>query len=283
MDISKQEMPTDSFDVDMKKQGPKALKLSTKNLTFIAFAIVTLQVAEVGLQWLVGGSASQQDTFMYAIVVFVISKCIYSKYCLKDAKVKGTPKDDEASEEVEAEEQQGSPVRDTQAYKSVNQTVTRPARSTPVVPAGEKGNWIPKWVKDSAPQRLNAKAKKFVPAGPSNTLDSEAPLFLPTAQQVEEYELLKSESGGEATGEIVYRSRHWLQEIRSDTNKASQKKSTSPTHYKKKVVDLVPAQKVRKVSNSPEPARKKRWQEKVNPTDIKWASAWSTFQAAATL
>lgn len=271
-------MSTDSFDVDMKKQGKKTLKLSTKNLIFAAFAIVILQVAEVGLQWLVGGSASQ-DTFMYAMVAFVISKCIYGTYFLKDVKVKGTTKDDQASEEVEAEAQPATMVVDTKAYKSGNQTVTRAARSTAIVTAGKKGNWVPRWLKDSVPKPLNAKARKFVPVGPSNTLDSEAPLFLPTAQQVGEYELLKSESGGEVAGEVVYRSRHWLQEICPDTKKAvcpyankakaSQNKSKSPTHhYNKKVLELVPAQK-------------KKWQEKVNPTDIKWASAWCTFQAAA--
>eukprot|EP00746_Dinoflagellata_sp_MGD_P004069 gnl/MRDRNA2_/MRDRNA2_107884_c0_seq1.p1 gnl/MRDRNA2_/MRDRNA2_107884_c0~~gnl/MRDRNA2_/MRDRNA2_107884_c0_seq1.p1 ORF type:complete len:288 (+),score=77.17 gnl/MRDRNA2_/MRDRNA2_107884_c0_seq1:105-968(+) len=287
MGISKQEMSGDSFDADLKKRGPKASKLSTKNLIFIVFALVILQVADAGIQWLAGGSASQQDTYMYAAVVFIITKCIYTKYAKSAGK--GTVNEDEVAEEADAEEHPVTMVRDTmKAFRSVKSPPARKSSPAPNshTPAGKKENWVPAWLKEVRPKTLNARAKKFMPSDPSNTLDSEAPLFLPTAQQVEEYQLLKSQSGGLETGAVMYRSRHWLNEICPDTKKvvkSSKSKSKSPQRYSKRVVDFVASQKAPKGSKPPEPRPKKKWQEKINPTEIKWTSACSTFKMACIL
>lgn len=277
------------FDGDLKKQGSKSLKLNKKNLGFLAFAIVILQVADAGTLWLVGGSTATYgdygfygDTFMYAAVVFIISKVIYTKYFLNSAKVSAEEKSsaDEVPEDTEAEDQPATKVVDTLRTRRPQEFAPRHAKTD--APVGADSKWVPKWLKASLPKRLNAKAKKFVPVGPSNTLDSEAPVFLPTAHVKEENKLLKSEYGGEDAGAIMYRSRHWLKEICPETTKANegQKKSRSPEH-KKKVPEVVLSKNARKGSRSPEPAPKKKWQEKVNPKDIKWASAWSTFQTVA--
>jgi len=268
MGISKQEMPTTSFDEDLKKQGSAkkgTLELSKKNLGFIVFAIVILQVADAGLQWLVGGSTSGNDTAMYAIMVFSLSKLIYSKYLAPDAKVS------EEGTLNEAEERPATMVKDTMKARPFRQSKDSAPRAPKTsMPTDQKSNWVPRWLKESVPNRLNAKAKKFVPEGPSNVLDSDAPVFLPTPHQVEDYQLLQSEYGGNP-GEIMYRSRHWLKEISPDTKKAQ---PSPPQEFKKKVSEPVLIKNVRK--GSPETAPKKKWQEKINPSDIKWASSWSS-------
>lgn len=258
---------------ELKKQKSKSLKLSKKNLGFLAFAIVILQVADAGTLWLVGGSTAKHgdvrgfygDTFMYAVLVFMISKAVYTKYLFKKSSA------DEEPEETETEDQTATMVVDTSIPKRTKRHLDPGSEH---LGSHKPESWVPQWLKDSVPRKenhwpLNAKAKKFVPVGESNVLDSQAPVFLPKAHVKQEKKLLKSECGGEEAGAIVYRSRHWLQEI-------CQKKQTSSEH-KKKSPELVLSK------NAQKPVQKKKWQEKVNPNDVKWSSSWSTVQTVAAL
>lgn len=275
MGISKQEAPDNLFDEDLKKPGPKSLKLSKKNLGFLALAIITLQVADAGLLWVVGAPKDSQYAdsgihghFMSSAVIFCILKFIYTKYKALD----------ETTEEAEIEEdfrQSATQVVDTMKVKRPQEFAPRGAKTEKINSKPTNAQWVPDWLR---PPSLNPRAKKFVPAGPSNTLDSDSPAFLPHAYAQKEVQLLKSEYGGDHAGAVVYRSRHWLNEICPDTKEANgPQKSRSPAPTKK-VPAAVNAWKKSKAS---EPVKK--WQPKVDPKDIKWTSSWSTFSTACQL
>lgn len=297
------------FDEDLKA------KLSKSNLGFFAFAIFVLHVADAGLLSLVGASTGSEytesgmQTFVYFAVMMYILKS-YFKYCIKSTKAVCV----EAQSTDEVPEQTAEPatkVVDTVQVQGPPRSAWQPKNAswTP-----KSGKWVPKWLRqamprklnpkaekfvpsglnpkaekfvpagpscglDSAPEwlktavrakELNPKAKKFVPAGPSNTLNSNSPVFVPTAMAEKEQELLKSTCGGDEAGDVVYRSNRWISEICPGTKKAS------PEHAKKTSVakDSWKRSKSRSKSPSPELVVKK-WQQKVDPKDIKWRSSFN--------
>jgi len=255
-------MPTKRFDADITKPGAKGLKISKKNLFFLVFAVLILQVADTGILWLMGTSKSSQfsgDTFMFSAVIFCILKYSYDKY--------RSDKDfeQEDTEEVEYDcRQSATVVVDTMKVRT---HFTRPAKKS-LKPINESDLqpvtiWVSSWLRAPA---LNPKAKKFVPCCSSvNTLDSDAPAFVPQAHAQKEKQLLASESCD--PGDVVYRSQHWVNQLGSP-QKTQDSKSKSPDSK----------ENAPKKSKSPEPAKlskAKKWRPKVM-----WASAWSDVQVA---
>jgi len=294
MGITNQEMPKSHFDEAVKKPGPQSARLSKKNLVFLVFAVIILQVADTIVLWLVGASASLQatgsaihaDMFTFSAVIFGILKLIYDKGFSKRPKVCVTPAVEEASsaEEVPTDDfrQSATRVVDTIKVKGPGdfnpvqrsaKTTSRSAqsKSQPPVPieyiakvarmsTSTKPVWVESRKRALMPEfaTLSAKAKKFVPSQYSGTLDTHASVFMPHAHVKKEEQLLKSEYGAEYAGDVVYRSRHWLKEICPSTKK-SRKTSKSP-----EPVVLVKAVKA--------PAAKK-WVPKNDPNAV-WKSQW---------
>jgi len=257
--------------------------ISKKRLCFFAFAIVVLQIADAGLLWLVGASKNQYgdtgfqaDTFMFSAAIFCIAKCLHKKYfqsSVKESSVEEETKADVVPEEekVKAGDEEGDVSNQQPTMKVVASNRKQPGSK----PTLRSHSWVPRWLKASIPIKpssasseataLNPKAKKFVPAVPSNTLDSDAPVFIPSAHVQKECELLKTHN----PGSVMYRSRHWLQEISPNTK--------APEAQKAAEVQLVPANATRKQSKSPEPAPVKRWRPK---DQVKWTSNWSQLTIA---
>jgi len=259
---------------DLKKPEKGSLNLSKKKLAFLAFAFIILQVADSGFQWLAGdvSAGSTMEIGMFPVAIFCILKCIYSKYFR--GQPRGNSLNSHKEEETNADEvpeddiqQPATNVVDTMKVKAARKANTQNKDSKH---SGTKRAWIPSWLRATiAPTPLNSKASKFVPSGPSNTLDSAAPVFMPSAYAQKEAQLLQSEYAIPRPGSVVYRSRHWVKEISASTENAM-----APT-----------LSGTRKKSKSPEPAGPAKWvprasQKKWVPKDnVVWTSSWSTFKA----
>jgi len=247
-------MPAKRFDADITKPGAKGLKISQKNLLFLVAAVLILQVADSGIIWFMGTSNSSQfsgDSFMIPAVIFCILKYSYDKY--------RSDKDitEEDTEEVEYDcRRSATVVVDTKKYHLVNTAKKdlKPKEESDLQPVTI---WVSSWLRGPA---LNPKAKKFVPCCSSvNTLDSDAPAFVPQAYARKEKQLLASESSD--PGDVVYRSQHWVNRTLTSKAKSPDSKENAP-----------------KKSKSPESAKvskAKKWRPKVM-----WASAWSDVKVA---
>jgi len=277
---------TDLFDKDLKKPEARSVQISKKNILFIAFAVIFLQVADTVVLWLMGASKSSTfsgDSLMFSAVTFGILKFIYDKYFLRSCKSR-------VNEDSNADEVQGETTADHEYQQSATVVVdtmkvkSPPPRNSPKVKsprprirklsnktkqAGcEATVWVSSWLRGVA---LNAKAKKFVPhntfwmstldsAAPAfvpwaqATLNSGAPVFVPQAHAKKEEEMLKSESGGTNAGPVVYRSSHWLNEIGSQEK---QKQKMSKPLYAQNKFEYAEPVKLLKA------ARPMKWQPKV--------------------
>jgi len=274
---------------DLKKRDANSLKIGKKNLLFIAFAVIVLQVADTVMIWLMGSSQSSTsqfsgDSFMFTAAVFGICKGIYDKFFSNKAKVgvQEASNADEVEEESLSEDeyhQSATVVVDTMKYKTW--THTKKSKQAEVSKYGKPNNeaagseatiWLSSWLR--APS-LNPKAKKFMPncSHWMSALDSGASVFVPQAHVKKEEQMLKSEFGEEDAGSVVYRSNHWLNEIGSQ-EKVQQKQNKQNKQNKQDKPMLSPAKDTPKNSKFPvyyipEPPKlqkaawARKWQPKV--------------------
>lgn len=242
MGVNRPETHSTLIHEDLKKRDANSLKIGKKNLLFIAFAVIVLQVADTVMIWLMGSSQSSTsqfsgDSFMFTAAVFGICKGIYDKFFSNKAKVgvQEASIADEVEEEALSEDeyhQSATVVVDTMKYKTW--THTKKSKQAEVSKYGgseaiqskldyspineaagsEATIWLSSWLR--APS-LNPKAKKFMPncSHWMSTLDSGASVFVPQAHVKKEEQMLKSEFGDEDAGSVVYRSNRWLNEIGS--------------------------------------------------------------------
>lgn len=254
--------PKQIFDEDKPKS--KSVKLSQKNIGLLAVAIVLLQVFEAAVTWFMGSSQGSQSMevacIMLSAVIFCIAKFKYTKNSVK--------KEPEAAaqccaEPEDASEQPSSRVVDTMTVKGPAEFAPRSAKTEKKNDKPFGAKWVPNWLRNQAPKKLNPKAKKFVPTG---HLDSDSPAFVPKAYAKNEKDILKSKCGEEGAGTVMYRSRHWLNEICPDAKK---------TEKKDQVVWKGSNNAPR---NSRSPVLKKSQREDIKWTsswDVKWTSSWS--------
>lgn len=219
MGVTDQKMNARLFGEDIKKpdRSAKSLAISKKNIFFIIFAVITLQGADTVILWLMGArsTSSSGDSFMFSAVVFGILKCVYDKcfskrgqVCKDDAEPTGDEEEDcrkSATYVVDTMKVKGPPRSSAMKANKRNQNPTTGCEAT---------IWVSSWWR---PQCLSAKATKFTPVRTyrASTLNSDSPVFVPHEFAMKEEELLKSQSGEAETGEVVYRSKHWLNEIGS--------------------------------------------------------------------
>jgi len=220
MGVTDQKVNTSSFDHGLKKPN-KALTISKKNLFLIGFVVITLQVADTGILWLMGlNSHSSGDSFVFSAIVFAILKCTYDKCTSKGGKVREAEKAPTEEEEdcrksatyvVDTKFRNQFRFREPLAPKKTQNTGAQPEQDGCGVGCGPT-IWVSSWWR---PQCLNPKATKFTPLHTywKRTLNSNSQPFWPQETVKKEKELLKSESGGSDAGEVVYRSSHWLTEI----------------------------------------------------------------------
>lgn len=301
MGVNNQEMPICHFDEDLKKpkKEDKSHTFSKKSLFFVASAVIVLQGFDTAMLWLMGTSQNSNslfsgDSFMFSAVTFGILKCIYDKFFLKSGKVQQQEAKADEVEELTAEDecQEGATlvkdkkVKDTKFKAPAHSTNTSKIRKQRPMVSGrsEATIWVSSWLRAPA---LNPNAKKFEPQYShwgSSTLDSGAPAFVPHATAQKEKQVLLSESGGADAGAVMYRSKHWMNEIgiQEKQPKAkspeAKKKSTSPD-----------TKEARKKSTSPEPVVLKKNPkasagQKWQPVEkTVWASVWSDASVAMSM
>eukprot|EP00746_Dinoflagellata_sp_MGD_P165305 gnl/MRDRNA2_/MRDRNA2_94498_c0_seq1.p1 gnl/MRDRNA2_/MRDRNA2_94498_c0~~gnl/MRDRNA2_/MRDRNA2_94498_c0_seq1.p1 ORF type:complete len:283 (-),score=61.59 gnl/MRDRNA2_/MRDRNA2_94498_c0_seq1:87-935(-) len=224
MSLTDQKMHTNVFDDNINKPN-KSSTISKKNLFFIAFAVIILQVADTAILWLLGSdkglnSHGSGDSLLFTGVIFAILKCTYDKCSRKGGKNCKKEKQEEVTQEVWEEDCRKSAtyVVDTMKVKGppprINTTSIRTQKKgIHTKKSGcEATIWVSSWWR---PPCLNPKARKFEPwyTYMASTLNSNSAPFWPQEMANKEKELLESESGGIDAGEVVYRSSHWLKEI----------------------------------------------------------------------
>lgn len=237
MVVTDQKMNTSLFIDDLKKPT-KTLSISKRNIFFIVFAVIALQVSDAAVHWLMGGhsglhSLFSGDSVLFSAAMFVILKCAYDE-CVRAGCTKCNKEElhTEENEEEEDYRKSATCVVDTMKVKGPppsSRTCTRP--STRIQKKGfqiqqqlknimqqpqqlgyEAPIWVASWWRATC---LNPKASKFTPLctyGPGMLTSSSAP-FWPQEMAKKEEELLKSESGSRDAGEVVYRSNYWMTEI----------------------------------------------------------------------
>jgi hypothetical protein len=242
MGVSDQMMNKSAIDDNFKKPD-KALTISKKNFFFIVFAVTILQLGDTAVLWLMGtnkdvSSHSYGDSFLFSAVIFGILKCAYDKLLVKGATTdrweKGSTKPSEKEEDcqqsatcvVDMMKVKGPPTSTKTHNKTDNTRIQEVIRyikevvrtSEPEQPGCEATIWVSSWSRSPC---LNPKAKKFIPLRTYwlSTLDSNSAPFMPQRCAKKEEQLLKSEFGGSDTGEVVYRSNHWLTEIGFESKK----------------------------------------------------------------
>lgn len=289
MSVTDQKMNTNLFVDDLKKPD-RALMISKKNLFFISFAVITLQVADTAILWLMGSdkglnSPGTGDSFLFSAVIFAILKFTYDKCISKGSKKCKEEKQEEKQEEVTPDvweedcRKSATYVVDTMKVKGPPHSKKPSTRTQkkdiqtqkPAQSGCEATIWVASWWR---PPCLNPKAKKFEPEYNyrASTLNSNSSPFWPQQMAKKEKELLESESCGNDAGEVVYRSSHWLTEIGFQ----NKQKDLLPSRLEKPQKKNVP-----KRSKSAERAKvqKAALVKRQEPQTRKWVPKSSTIQS----
>lgn len=231
--------------------------INSKSIAFLVSAVVFLQIADAALNRLVSGGKPQDnspfhsDVIVFCGIVFAILKIVYP-----NPNKKTRPPED-TSNVLGATEQQ-----DCMTQYAASTVFDRSKRRSDVA----SNLW------NQAIGLSNLGKKKTV------HLRSDAPLFFPPEMLSKEQQLMHSELqslGGNDPGEVVFRSRHWLNEISPvKFIKNSLRVSSVEPPQAKRADGKVRLQKVQKTESKVEPPQAKLaggkvWVPKAQTTESK--------------
>lgn len=288
---SKQEMPNNLFKKGLKKPASKSLKVSKINFGFLVFAAIILPMADKGLQFLVGGAMGshyadcglQGDvlTFAFSVVIFCILDFIYTnKY--HAIYVTAGSKSDEAPATTKVDDtfdKKRFALRGAMCGKKntkphhydANVIYHNPPLGVPARTSVSHNGALPRsplqpspWHSEPPKFPVERKAEKCMPIGPSTAFAHVGPSTMWTFEAhetKEEEELMRSNCGRDDVGVVLYKSRHWSNNILS--------KQSSRGH-------LNPDLK----SNEQTDARKKskKWIDLEDVGVLKWKSSHSMYK-----